>query len=367
MTWDPDAPRFRDAWETRQEFARGGDSLRPVVGGGDATINVSAINLVSPNAPAAVVSCTPSSFGPLANNSTILNPGGTPYYWISGDALWFKFAQPVSGDLLPNAIRSLSPNVIPVIQAYLKGLNLSVVNQSITAFFAQPTASLFFQALYVNWDPTTLCWNNQPYNEDTQTDSTGHKFITDPASLSVVLAARAATNMKAADTFNLSGLQSTDALERATIQTVANLYQNSGPLLAGTTTTVRIDQLPFQSGGSQVLYKTAWNQNNSFIGMPIVIIPYALDVTRTPQNAIITGYSAVDGTITFTPALPWTPAIGDATHTDQATMYTNVFYGAALRLYASSAPLGDDPQALFTASCAPFTGIQFFREALLPF
>lgn len=357
------------SWGENFRWGKSGSSLMPVVrGGGASVINVSAINLVSPNTPAAVVACSSSSMGPLANNSTILNPvsgpGGASYYWISGDALWFKFARPVGAvsELDVNGVL----NIFPTVRGILKGLNLSLTNQATSAFFASPDVSLFFQAMLAPWDPATLCWNNQPYNLDTRTDASGNKYITDPNSMSTVFAGRTTSPMKTGETFSLSGLKTTVASEIAAYRGIDDVA--SGLLLAGTTTTVRINQFPFDGSSTQILYKTLWNQNNNFIGCPITITPYAGDLSgRVAQTATITGYSAADGTYTFAPALPWTPAIGDSTHTDSAVVSNNIIYGAVLRMYARSSPLTDDAHAAFSASCAPFTGIQFFQEGFRSF
>lgn len=341
------------SWEGGQFFGRGGDYLRPIVGGRSG-ISISSINLISPNSPTTVQQLS-SPFNPpsklmLAANNTVLNPDGVTY-WPVGESLWCKLSSPLvcTPSNLLTLVQLATQPFQSMLWIKLSGARTKVTNTGIdgNSVFLQ----LVVDPLVTAWDSTTLCWNNQPLNIQTAKKADGTKFFN---------AFQQAPIIYDIGTYQVAQSSTTDFAYPA-MNFLPYQPSYSGRVYSSSlsTTTLIINTFPNNSG-VQYYYNSQWNVSNNFIGATIIVTPYTGDLTRSPASSTVTAYDGTTGMLTFSPPLPWTP-VNSGANVDSACVIPPII-GFSLSVFVD--PKNDVPNSFVGFDSISAASYQFPSGAL---
>lgn len=324
----------------RQQATASGEikALRPLVSGSLPQLVIDGVNFVSPNARSQVAQVSLENIVLKNNtNDSIVdtipineNPQPTILWKPSGDAIWIHFKE------------RFSPADFIYITATMKNTIMSATNED--GDQNEIEAVMWTQFLNCNWDPTTICWDNQPGNFDTATvkpfplSTFGLNLryfspgLDESGETNEVFVAGeigpGATLSNGADNVANPGIN--DYLNNLT-DTSNELQIFGHPLVspAATTTTFRLSGWPYNysdSGSSTdielVIFNSQYNQDQptAFTGAFVTVTPW--DLNQPGGKIVETGLVATfasDGTFTMQQPLSYAPRA--PTHVIQVNVF----------------------------------------------
>jgi hypothetical protein len=301
--------------------------LRQVVFTLDPALEIDAINFVSPNA-AATVRQIGTEVPALKNNSTInLPPVSSGYpivqWYPVGDSVYIHFKNsPLLGVNSPIFY-------FPILETqdfYLKYTDENTGDEN------EINVQMVVQFIVQDYDPTTLCFNNRPWDNQTATtnaDGSQFKdsFPTGPQQIDFSFTPNnGVISTQTNNPLNLPGAEQMGNVVQDILQDRLGFGAVFG-LGPRSTTQLSIERLPYFYGvdsngnedisiSQQVLWTSPYNTSHNFIGGIITVTPQStIPDGRKVAMSTITDFDSSNGVFTFDPPLPWVPHFVTKTET----------------------------------------------------